>query len=62
VPTWTAADLGVEPSRVGAAAARLRLRDMQIPHRESRCELVEGESPPEQGARLAERLRALKLI
>ncbi len=62
VPTWTAADLGVDSSRMGAAAARLRLRDMEIPRRESHCELVEGESPQEQGGRLAERLRALKVI
>jgi len=62
VPTWTAADLSVDPSRVGAAAARLNLRDMEIPHRESRCELVDGESPREQGVRLAERLRARKVI
>jgi electron transfer flavoprotein beta subunit len=62
VPTWTAADLGVDPARVGAGAARLRLCDMQLPQRESHCELVDGQTPQEQGARLAERLRALKVI
>ena len=62
VPTWQAADLGLDPSRVGEAAGRLRLRDVVIPRRESRCELVGGDTPQEQGARLAERLRELKVI
>jgi electron transfer flavoprotein beta subunit len=62
VPTWKAADLSLESSKVGAAAVRLRLRDVLIPRRESRCELAGGDTPQEQGARLAERLRELKVI
>jgi electron transfer flavoprotein beta subunit len=62
VPHWTLADLGVEPSRVGPAANRLVLKDVVIPARESRCELIGGETPEEQAATLAARLRELKVI
>jgi electron transfer flavoprotein alpha/beta subunit len=62
VPTWKAADLGLDSAKVGAGASRLRLRDVLIPRRESRCELVGADNPQEQGVRLAERLRELKVI
>jgi electron transfer flavoprotein beta subunit len=62
VPTWALADLGVEPSRVGPAAHRLVLTDVVLPTRESRCELLGGETPAEQAAALAVRLRELKVI
>jgi electron transfer flavoprotein beta subunit len=62
VPTWAAADLPLEAAKVGATSARLQVRDVLIPQRESRCELVEGETPAEQGERLALRLREMKVI
>jgi electron transfer flavoprotein beta subunit len=62
VPVWKGADLGVEAERVGAAAHRVRLADVTIPERESRCEFIAGETPAEQAERLAERLRELKVI
>ena len=62
VPGWRAADLTLDPARVGPGAPRLRVRDVVIPRRESRCELVGGESPAEQAERLARRLRELKAI
>jgi electron transfer flavoprotein beta subunit len=62
VPVWKAADLGVAAAKVGAAGRRLDLRDVTVPHRESRCEVVGGETPAEQAERLALRLRELKVI
>jgi electron transfer flavoprotein beta subunit len=62
VPVWKVADLGVDPAKVGPAAHRLELCGISVPERESRCELIAGESPAEQGERLAQRLRDLKVI
>ena len=62
VPVWKAADLGVDMAAVGAAGQRLQLREVSIPQRDSRCELMNGDTPAEQAERLAERLRELKVI
>jgi electron transfer flavoprotein beta subunit len=62
VPVWKAADLGVDRTKVGAEGQRLQLREVSIPQRDSRCELVNGDTPAEQAERLAERLRELKVI
>lgn len=62
VPTWKAADLSLEAARTGAGAARLALRDVSIPARQSRCEHIEGETPEERAEKLALRLRELKVI
>ena len=62
VPVWKAADLGVDMATVGSACQRLQLREVTIPQRDSRCELVNGDTPAEQAERLAERLRELKVI
>ena len=62
VPTWKAADLDLDGSRVGAGATWFELRDMVIPMGESHCELVGGDTPQEQAERLALRLRELKVI
>jgi electron transfer flavoprotein beta subunit len=62
VPVWKAADLGVDPARVGPGGRRLELRDVAVVQRDSRCELVGGETPAEQAERLATRLRELKVI
>lgn len=62
VPVWKGTDLGVEAGRVGAGAHRVHLTDVTIPQRESRCELIAGDTPTEQAERLADRLRDLKVI
>jgi len=62
VPTWKAADLNPDATKVGAAAARLDMRDISIPNRESRCEILDGDSPEERAEKLALRLRELKVI
>ena len=62
VPVWKAADLGVDPSRVGPGGRRLEVRDVSLVLRDTRCELVSGETAEEQAERLAMRLRELKVI
>jgi electron transfer flavoprotein beta subunit len=62
VPVWKAADLGLDMATVGAAGQRLQLREVSIPQRDSRCELMDGDTPAEQAERLAERLREMKVI
>jgi len=60
--TWKPADLGLEPSQVGAAGRRSKLDKLFQPVKEAKCEMVEGETPAEAGANLAERLRQSKLL
>ena len=62
VPIWKAADLDLDGAKVWAGAARLELRDVSIPRRESRCEMLDGDTPEGQAEKLALRLRELKLI
>ena len=62
IPTWKAADLGLDPETVGAAAARVAITDVYVPVKESKCEMIEGDTPAEQATKLAARLRELKLI
>jgi len=60
IPTWTAADLGLAAGE--KAAGRVAVAELSIPVRESRCEILDGESPEEKVDRLVSRLRDLKLL
>jgi electron transfer flavoprotein beta subunit len=62
VAAWSASDLGLAPKAVGAAGARRILERMFIPLKQNRCELIVGNSPVEQAAGLALKLREAKLI
>ena len=62
IPAWKAADLGVDAERVGAAAARTLITDVYLPLKESKCEMIDGDTPEEKATKLAARLRELKLI
>ncbi len=59
---WTPADIGVEPSELGAAGRRLKLLRLFQPVREGTCEIVEGDNEEEAGANLAVRLSEEKLV
>lgn len=59
IPTWTAADLGAAAGKDGA---RVSVADLSIPVRESRCEILGGESPEEKVDLLVRRLQDLKLL
>ena len=62
VPTWSVADLGLDPADVGPEMAQIVMEELFVPKREIRCEFIEGETGTEKGKRLALRLRELKLI
>jgi electron transfer flavoprotein beta subunit len=59
---WKPADIGLEPSQVGAAGRRSKLDKLFQPVKEAKCEIIEGETPAEAGANLAVRLREAKLL
>ena len=59
---WKPADIGIEPSQVGAGGRRVKLYKLFQPVREGKCELIEGESAEEAGVNLALKLRESKLL
>ncbi|MEE8421820.1 MAG: electron transfer flavoprotein subunit beta/FixA family protein [Dehalococcoidia bacterium] len=62
VTTMTAADLGLDPSSVGAAGARLKLERLFIPEVAGDCDFMEGDSPEEQAQALVAALREAKVL
>ncbi|MFH1002857.1 MAG: electron transfer flavoprotein subunit beta/FixA family protein [Chloroflexota bacterium] len=62
VTVWKPADIGLEPSQVGAAGRRLKLQKLFQPVRQGKCEFVAGESPEEAAVNLALSLRQAKII
>ena len=59
---WKPADIGVEPSQIGAAGRRTRMLRLFQPVHEGKCEIVEGESPEEAAVNLALKLREAKIL
>jgi electron transfer flavoprotein beta subunit len=59
---WKPADIGLEASQVGAAGRRSKLDRLFQPVKEAKCEIIEGESPADAGAKLAIRLKETKLL
>jgi electron transfer flavoprotein beta subunit len=62
IPAWRTADLELDLGRIGPDVVKAAIADVYIPVKESRCEMIEGETPAEQAAKLATRLRELKLV
>jgi electron transfer flavoprotein beta subunit len=62
VSVWSAGDIGLDGSKVGASGSLLNVERLYVPVRESQCEFVEGESPEETAQKLAQKLREAKLI
>jgi len=63
IPTWTAADLGLDPDTVGAAAAGVKWPEINLPPaREGECEIIAGDTPETIAAALADKLMAEKII
>jgi electron transfer flavoprotein beta subunit len=63
VPTWTAADLGVDTSKVGAAASAVAWTDIYpLPVKETKVEMIEGANAQEVAAKLVDKLIAEKVI
>jgi electron transfer flavoprotein beta subunit len=63
IPVWTAADLGLTPEQVGAAASAARWPSVFAPPKqEIQCEFIQGESPEEIARILVDRLLAEKVL
>ena len=59
---WKPADIGLEPAQVGAAGSRTNIDKLFQPVKETKCEIIEGESPAEAGVNLALKLREAKVL
>ncbi len=59
---WKPADIGVTPEQIGAAGRKTKMLKLFQPVRESKCEIIEGESPEQVAQNLALRLRAAKVL
>ncbi len=57
IPIWNSSDINADTSQIGTKAARRKLIKLFIPVRERKCEIIEGETPAEVAAGLAEKLR-----
>ena len=62
VLVWSASDLGLDASAVGAAGARSVRERVYVPTQQSRCEMIEAATPQAQGTQLAQRLREAKVL
>ena len=59
VTTWSAGDLGLD---AGALGKKLTLEQLFVPVVDTKVEIIEGDTPEEQAANLARRLKEVKLI
>lgn len=62
VSVWSPADLALDAAAIGKAGARCMAERVYAPVKASRCLWIEGATPAEQAARLAELLREAKLL
>lgn len=59
VAAWSASDLGLDAAQTQPLGRRVRL---YLPQKKTRCEIVQGATPAEAGAALAQRLRDARII
>lgn len=59
---WKPADIGVDPSKLGAAGRRTRLAKLYQPIKEAKCEIITGDTPEEAATKLALKLREAKAL
>lgn len=62
VHAWTATDLGLDPREIGGAGARRILERLYIPVNTTECEFIDGGTPEDTAAKLAQRLREVEAI
>ena len=59
---WKPADVGVDPSKIGAAGRRTKVAKLFQPTKEAKCEIVSADTPEEAAVKLALRLREAKAL
>ncbi len=62
VTVWSAADLGLDDSQLGADARKMALERLYVPVTAVECEFMEGDTPEEKAQNLAKKLAEAKLI
>jgi len=62
VNVWSAADLGLDASKIGPDAKKLSLEKLYIPVSDTQVEIIEGDTPEEKAQNLAKKLAEAKLI
>jgi electron transfer flavoprotein beta subunit len=62
LPVWSARDIDADPSKMGTKAVRRNVVKLFIPEQDRSCKTIQGETPGEAGANLAERLREAGVI
>ena len=62
VNVWSAGDLGLDASQLGADARKLTLKRLYIPVSDTECEFIEGDTPEEMAQNLVRKLSEAKLI
>lgn len=62
VTVWSAADLGLDASRLGPDARKLALERLFVPVSGTQCEFIDGDTPEEKAANLVRKLAEAKLI
>jgi electron transfer flavoprotein beta subunit len=59
---WKPSDIGADPTKIGVNGRHTVLSKLFQPVRDSKCEVVTGESPEEAASKLAARLRELRIL
>ena len=59
---WQPADIGVDPSKVGASGRMANMLKLFQPVPEGKCEFAEGDTPEEAAVNLAGKLREAKIL
>ncbi len=59
VPVWNAQDIGTESSQLDKANAHTEVTGLSVPTRETKCEIITGDTPSEAAASLASKLAKL---
>jgi electron transfer flavoprotein alpha/beta subunit len=59
IPTWKAADIGAEASKLDKANAHSEITGLSVPTRKSECEIITGATPAESAGNLASKIVSL---
>jgi electron transfer flavoprotein beta subunit len=62
IPVWSASDLDVDTTVIGASGAKTILKELALPEFEGVCEFITAEELDQAAVMLAERLRTEKII
>jgi electron transfer flavoprotein beta subunit len=59
---WKPADIGIDPSQIGASGRQTKLLKLFQPVRDTQCEVMKGDTPEEAAVNLAAKLREVKVL